>query len=874
MTIWGFKRKTDALNAASNARQRPPIAAGTMDMRVDGRGWVGRVNDSGITAQQAGIAGQGFVELYRISPQTSALVAIKDPPGGAGAATAVIKVYNLGSSAIDPGTWVPIWQLNGLPTVGISAGGAGESSPRIQYVIDREYSAGSDNGIWYARALQVDGGSQINPEDPQTPIIPGGEFLVHDPHNQFPYPVLDLYLPTEARSKGATGSIGWAHLRTPTSSGNDPEDTVRWEIESQSDSVLKLRVAINECLLHYLTELDGHFNFDDLAAVSETWPNVDFPRNVELSELPDFEFKVRIYNPLKFTAVATIPANQSEPSDPSYVWVELDTNQKFSTSALETPHSLGTTPPRPAVWNVVAVEKPIARWARVKKNYNGQWEFKDIDLPSNFKEGFAPKSNVVDVACAGVDGPDNCAPEGTEGWAFFKPENSNYEVISTDSALYGAGTPVTVVDGITYDSGCGITASTKTFRGFCVTAGDNITAEPELEELLVLTDVQSYDGCRTVFNTARIKVCASEIESQILINTKTKQVPVVTQVYGSGNSICFTTVLIEVCDFSGGNFECVDICDLLCDCYGNYSQPDFCLPPPPPPCIESPCDWIWNAALGEWLPRTACPQVTDCYCPEPSYPGSIDGEISITALCIDDPPPPPPGCPGTCDDCTNPGTKLRLEELTHTDSGPETGDGCDPPMSPCSFSLGQELSNVGCKIQHYGLWNYQTATGQCSVDCIVTVERVGTRWHVTFSRGTATTLDYWYDGTADCNFFGTTQPGAPGVFGENATLKVSVDCDSLTPAATMQARRRAISPPPVETLGGQFIKANPSWFVGCGCKREVAQIMDRWQSADDVTDQALNTISRTIANKTTGVDLMTIQTALRNFIEDWFNGER
>ena len=80
-----------------------------------------------------------------------------------------------------------------------------------------------------------------------------------------------------------------------------------------------------------------------------------------------------------------------------------------------------------------------------------------------------------------------------------------------------------------------------------------------------------------------------------------------------------------------------------------------------------------------------------------------------------------------------------------------------------------------------------------------------------------------------------------------------------------------MAPPP--RPGETFIQENPKWFTGCNCKREVAAIMNRWTEKEQATDTALNTISRTISNKTHGVDLLTIQARLREFIERWFDGK-
>ena len=74
-------------------------------------------------------------------------------------------------------------------------------------------------------------------------------------------------------------------------------------------------------------------------------------------------------------------------------------------------------------------------------------------------------------------------------------------------------------------------------------------------------------------------------------------------------------------------------------------------------------------------------------------------------------------------------------------------------------------------------------------------------------------------------------------------------------------------PPPRKTgAGSLFVAANPIWFAGCGCKKGVVPVIDRWGSTAP-TEAQITTVARTIHNKNKEVDLETIVGSLTSFVE-------
>ena len=73
-------------------------------------------------------------------------------------------------------------------------------------------------------------------------------------------------------------------------------------------------------------------------------------------------------------------------------------------------------------------------------------------------------------------------------------------------------------------------------------------------------------------------------------------------------------------------------------------------------------------------------------------------------------------------------------------------------------------------------------------------------------------------------------------------------------------------PPRKKGSGGLFVTANPIWFKGCGCKKGVIPVIDRWETSPP-SEAQISTVAKTIHNKNKEVDLDTIVKSLTSFAE-------
>jgi hypothetical protein len=808
MKIWGFKRKADAENSASISRQRYPRQWTAIDKRVEGRGWIGKVDSNGIAAMTGGIPGSAEVELYYVNvPGGGSLTALRDP-GGPLAPISRITVYNVGVEDVPGNSYVPIWQLNGTPCVGTSVGEQATSTlPRIMYRIDSQDSPPTSDGIWNATAILVEGGQAPDPANPGQWIVVGDTFQVHDPHNQFPWPTLHSQLPSAAIAADLTGSIGWAYLRTDLNSNSNPGGA-RWEIESQSLPVERMRVYIKECLKHPNQGGGGpftaYFNATDFEKQS-SWPHVDFPNEGVASVEPGFDFELPFYNPLELTAV-----------DDSYIWIEFDDGSLFSRASLDTPHNSGTVLGENR-WSVTSVEKPIARWSQVEKQ-GAAW------IPNSVvREGY--DVNGPSAVCPTADyNQDTCAPDGTVAWAFYSPEDHQYIPVSTESALLGSGTDVQIVNAVNF-SGCDLTIDYRVARVFCAQSPNQVTISPQL-----------------------------------------KAITVVRGIYASGSQICAATGVVYVCDAGNSADEyCIDICPLLCECPEFYSLPDTC---EPPPCYESPCCYTWDGET--WNLTTPCPEGCECAEP-PNRDGEFTGE-EICTQCREIPPPeqccetwsgdevvasdfiltwgdyqatPQPGQevkPVSNGEC-NVSFSYPVDLLDNLSAESTTGT--------LTAVLRQEITRDTVACDPPCVWEVDIVSDNPAIVPNVSYEAAGQCKIID-------PAEPW-----NCN--------AVNVEAVDGTITISdpdasVDdaCKVPNNPAALHGMATAREP---AGIGSRFIEANPEWFKGCGnCREGVRATMNRWQ-VGSVSDQQINNVARTIHNKNRTVDLMTVQLAIREFIK-------
>ena len=871
MTVWGFKSKDDALRALTVSRQAGIGDAAKPLMVRRGLEWIVRTPASGIPAQIEGVAGSATCGSWFIN--TAGSLVEEDGISG----PIEVKVYNVSNQNIDGDAWAIAVSVNDKVVIGNAGGEGGGGTPRIQYVIMREYSQGNDEGIWVAKALLVVGGSAPNPDGGS--IVPGSEFFVFDPHNHYPLPTLHQFLPADLLNAGYTGSIGWAVLRTPSNSGNVPPGVTRWEIEQQSLPARRLRVWFKDCLLHPDVSGTGenvevYFNLDEVPKVS-TFPGVDIPRGVVCpSGLQDWDCKMWASNNHKLTAVSE-----------SYGYIELWPQSDFSLATTTVPHAGGSDTP---VYFISSTEKQIARWVKAQ-GVGGEWSAKNKEsdpTKKDVREGYDPWSEGYGCFPQ-IDGPENCADEG-EGWAFYKPENHAYEVISTESALLGAPMDIQYVSFAGYNDGCGLTVKYHNMQGFCDLPGTQDIQQMPLKTVNVLTNVGSGQSgpCATAYATASIKVCDFTVGQPVEHNPPMQRVKVITAVYGSGNDICYTEGYVYACAAEGGGGGCIDICDLICDCYSNYAQPDFCVPPPPPPCEDSKCQYTYDAEVGRWVLFPECPDLILCECPPPPL------------LDLENPPPdgfqtplyncgnnPPPDCDWNCNSCTQNGVigfaKVNITGLTHVENDPQ----CDgAATSPATFTLGPLIASNNCQWTFAGSWNQ----AECGVSpCQVTITKSGNNYEVAFGCESgfgcyANTCTYTYTASDPANncqgtFVKSGQTGGL-TNSETASLTVTPECWFAATALVQEETTELVTLSMGKTtksngLGDLFRKAYYKWFASCGCTAAIVPVMNRWKSIDDLSDSKINTIVDTLANKNAGVEKMTIQIALREFAEVYFRGK-
>ena len=120
MTVWGFKSKQTAQNAASATRQRPPAQFQQPYSPIQGRTWICIAPVGGLPNRSGTTPGKGTCEVLWID-DTDTLVKTEGPDG----TDMTIEVFNLSDSEIGQGEYFPVLQM-GTAHVAISPGGMGD----------------------------------------------------------------------------------------------------------------------------------------------------------------------------------------------------------------------------------------------------------------------------------------------------------------------------------------------------------------------------------------------------------------------------------------------------------------------------------------------------------------------------------------------------------------------------------------------------------------------------------------------------------------------------------------------------------------------------------------------------------------------------
>lgn len=416
----------------------------------------------------------------------------------------------------------------------------------------------------------------------------------------------------------AGGSVGYAvmtydidppdecdNCQTPDSSCEPANCYPRWEVEQCTQIANKMRVQIDALngtgkITGELTEGVKQLKFNPSNAFISHWPYVDYPPEI-IVPTEGSDYKINVHNPHKFTAL-----------DGWAIIERVAFSSRLENAANRcVPYFAGQT--EADEWHIVDVEKPIARWVCASFNgSSGSWTYLSSQegFDPNFPNYFAPEGSTVDQhilthECLEID----CLENGQKGVGYWDPNSQDYQIISTNSALYGkavdieaiaqkVGDPPPETELLAYD-GCDLKYQEMSpFKVFganlqCPADQAEKVITPILVPVNVVSDVDRAYAC-TVDGTVDPTI-QTESECNSAGGT-----------WALSNDLCFTYSTVYVCNTtpSGEDPECINIC---CD------EPLGCCEYPPgtytPNVAQSDCNGTWTAGdcpTDECIPCDFC----------------------------------------------------------------------------------------------------------------------------------------------------------------------------------------------------------------------------------------------------------------------------
>lgn len=395
----------------------------------------------------------------------------------------------------------------------------------------------------------------------------------------------------------AGGSVGYAvmtydidppedclNCQTPISACEPANCYPRWEVEQCTQIANKMRVYIDAPdstgkitgeLIDGMNEGQKILKFTPSSDFLSQWPFVDYPPEIIVPSEVGGDYKIRVENPHMFTALNG--------------WAIIE--RVAYSSRLQNadnrcvPYSQGQT--EPSEWHIVDVEKPIARWVCASFQgsgpADGSWSY-----TSTYHEGYEPSSyfndtpeqsindHIITHECLEID----CLENGQKGVGYWNPNDQKYQIISTNSSLYGEAVNIEAVaqktdpasgnNLLAYD-GCDLKYQKMSpFKVFganpqCEATQDEIIISPTLQPVQVVSGVDRAYTC-TVDGTVDPSI-QTESECNNAGGT-----------WALSDQLCFTYDTVYVCQTTPvAEPECIDVC---CD--------DPPTPPPPTECIDCP----------------------------------------------------------------------------------------------------------------------------------------------------------------------------------------------------------------------------------------------------------------------------------------------
>lgn len=679
------------------------------------------------------------------------------------------------------------------------------------------------SGIWNVEVTQSN--------DPSAVV--GEQLEVHDPNNLFADVVFAAYQTAtncNADELYNGGSTGTAYLRTPTTSVDNPPGVTRWEVETCSRSIDKMDVWLQECMRaddggDGLWTGTGYFDqIDDWN--QSAYPAVDFPPEIvdDGDEESGYCWKVAIENPYRLTALeyskvrirrqttkeCSLPRNVTSPHDQGVVansekWIVESVYEDRAQNRGKFARFLG-----------LSFGGPFSGWTIVQY-WNGQ-------DPSQALPACRPT-----VTCTLLTDCE-CLEQGDRAFAVYNEELHRYEVVATQSALLGPPDDLAIMNSFAGDLGCTFSFAEQNIKAFAC------GSEPTVGSASLQTITQ-----RVVGDAFRL-----------------------------GNDICFNMYDIQVCSTAYVEPECVNLC-AACDCEDHI------------------CAYQYTEGVG-WEAVATCPTEEDCCCQgempsespapgEPTYVSYPCGEC------------PPTGC------CEGVSAATEVTQAFYNFTGffGDTTEGNFVAGSSSTSLTGE----CGITITFDVLWSNGSCQAQQTTQATAVLRKNGTccYWEVTLTQptigcfgGMGTLGDNWpgsvvkiigCSGTGafdqDCQLqtgdcaavcdnggFGSVQLTVANIGGcqevqaramENEAAVLSAmgvhTVGSTFHNAELNAppqQPKAVAKP--QGWGDAFVKDNPTLFRGCGCKKDVVPVINRWEHRQgEPTDQQLELVATTLYSK-------------------------
>ena len=438
---------------------------------------------------------------------------------------------------------------------------------------------------------------------------------------------IDPFLP-------AGGSIGYAVMTydidtsttcdncgTPTSDCEPANCYPRWEVEQCTQVINKMRVTISRAQTGdvptgELGEFKKTLVVNPSESVVSQWPYVDYPPELVPPEGSRTYWSIEATNPHRFSAgdgwaiIERVRPN-SRAEDAENVCVPYSPN----------------TPPEDIEWQIVEVQNPIARWICAQyvnvaqspgEEPDMRWQFsqsfQEGEHPLNvnyFPSGDALNAQVRTHPCLTID----CLDIDEPGVAFWDPNTQYYNVISTNSSLYGTAKQVEVVGQV----------DTGTTQDPLIKFGESSAGEDPCDLVYKkLEPIRVFGGNQLCPAVATDETADANLQPVSVVTGYTINP-------ADPTAVCLNSTVIYVCASEPGpDLPCFDVCD-PCD-------PTGCCEYPPGTYTDGVTQSDCDAQGGTWTAGD-CPQ----------------------EVCIE------------CDLCTEPG--IRFTNFALSWSGVQTGNG-------------------------------------------------------------------------------------------------------------------------------------------------------------------------------------------------------